>query len=190
MATARPCRPDDLSVSLVVIGVDPGSRYTGLVIRLGDQVVNHAVLDSGEKRKRALPPAAYMIDVTEWMLAAHAHVVGLGHEVVVAVEGLVPPSMFMGARGNKAPLTDPATHMGLSMVFGGVIRAFPAAVEVRPGAHGSNPLQTYPSELVGIREKGLFGSGILGHARSAWDVAGMAVRALRVPHLAWRTGDP
>lgn len=176
-----------LRLSAVIIGCDPGSRYTGLVVRLRDDVVDHAVLQSLVTRKRALPPASYMREVVAWIRAAKTHVEGYGHEVHIAVEGLVPPGGYARG-GERIPLTDPGTHMGLAGVWGGVMDAFPDAIEVRPGGHGEAPLRTYPPELVGERERR--GAGILGHARSAWDVAGAAKRTILNPRLAWRTGDP
>lgn len=171
----------------VIIACDPGGRYTGLVVRYRNGVVDHAVLQASVRQRRALPPATYMLEVVEWMRAAKAHVEGYGHVPRIAVEGMVEPSLFMGESGNRAPLTDPATHMGMAMVHGGVMCAFPDAIEVRPAGHGEHPLQTYPAELVGAREKK--GAGVLGHARSAWDIAGQAERIIRQPRLAWHTGD-
>lgn len=170
-------------MSLVVIGVDPGSRYTGLVVRLGNDVVDHAVLESthDQGNRRAIPPMTYVREVIAWVDALKAHVESFGHDVAVGCEGVKAPNMYHD--GEKAPLTDPATHMGVAMVFSGVMVAFPDAIEVRPGGHGENLLRSYPAELIGPREKRAFGSGILGHARSAWDIAGVATRVARNPGL-------
>lgn len=171
----------------VIIACDPGGRYTGLVVRYRNGVVDHAVLQAAVRKRRALPPATYMLEVVEWLRAAKTHVESYGHDPRVAVEGMVEPSWYID--GEEAPLQDPATHMGMAMVHGGVMCAFPDAIEVRPGGHGKNGLRTYPAELVGAREKREDSKGILRHARSAWDIAGQAERIIRQPRLAWHTGD-
>lgn len=163
---------------LVVVGCDPGGRHTGLVSRANGRVLAFSVLESLHP-PRGIPSIAYALDVVTWIEAEIERARSAGHDTLCAVEGLVEPSGFR--HGKKTPVHDPSGLMGTAIVFSAVSVRIPGVVEVRPGGNGSAPLSQYPKELVGPRERA--GGGILGHARSAWDVAGAGPRAARFPML-------
>lgn len=149
-----------------VVGVDPGGRYCGVVTRTGDAAVWAAVIT------RDGDMAGYLVEVRAAIRDAVAVVDQAGGTATVAVEGLVKPSPHMGVISLQG-LLDTA------VVLGAVMAWYPDAVVVPPGENGAGPLLSYPSRLVGARER--VGEGVARHARSAFDVAGKAAlyRALQ-----------
>lgn len=150
----------------VVVGVDPGGATTGLVVRAGTRLLEHATID-----RKGLELPAYLDRVASWVVGARET-----FGAKVAVEDTIPPNPHLG-------LSNPAGIIAAAQVLGAVLLMAPAAVVVRPGGHGSPKasraelLASYPPELVGDRETR--GTGKLRHVRSAWDVAGMAAWLLR-----------
>lgn len=150
--------------------VDPGGRWTGFVVRdRGDQLLFHGVIT----REPGETPPAYISTAAVLITGALERY----RPVMLAAEDLVDPTPQMG-------VTAVAGLLGTSRMIGHLEALFPDLVLVRPGGHGSQPLELYPPALVGARERS--GEGILRHARSAWDVAGEAIRYRRHPQLAWR----
>ncbi len=150
-----------------VLGVDPGGRFTGLCLRSPDGgVVEFAVLDrndytNSDGYRRAVVNAV-------------RNLAGLGLRVpsTVAVEDLNPPSPHMGMVSVQGLL-------GTGVILGAVLTAadpLGGAIRVPPSGHGGKPLVAYPPELHGARETNLrqVGTGKLRHARSAYDIAGVA----------------
>lgn len=162
---------------LVVLGCDPGGRWSGVVQRSGAQLLDFDVLEALGPA-RSIATVEYGLVVAAWLIERRDRALALGHEVLVAVEGLKAPGAFH--RGERS-LVDPAGLMGVAVVYATVRVAVPEAVVVAPGGNGAGPLSQYPKPLVGVRERK--GAGILSHARSAWDVAGEARRAQRYPQL-------
>lgn len=156
-----------------IIGIDPGGRETGIVLRRGDTPIRACVVvRDGDDR---LPGAAYLAEV----LDAVADFAGDAHSSpVVAVEGLNEPTPQMGT-------TSVAGLMGAALVLGAVLAHHPDAVVVAPARHGSAPLGAYPEALRPTRGRGK-GHDRFRHARSAWDVAGAA--ALTAAFTEWATG--
>jgi len=148
-------------MSQTVVGVDPGGRQTGVVTRRGERLFYGATVT------REVPMPAYVAEVVDTIRRACGMAPG-GDLLVVAVEGVNAPSPHLG-------LTNVAGLLDTAMVLGAVLHAYPEAVVVPPGGHGSAPLATYPSALVGKGE--VVGTGKRRHMRSAWDAAGAA----RVP---------
>ena len=159
----------------IVLGIDPGGAATGMVLRERDTVHAHAVIE-----RRKLTELAYLRAVAD----AIAPLAGqIDH---VAVEGLVAPSTHIGG---KKQLIKPEHVMNVSVAYGYVLSLLVHVLDlepiiVRPDGHGSrhealslDVRRLYPAELIGPRE-GPAGTGILRHARSAWDIAG-TVRAIR-----------
>jgi hypothetical protein len=156
--------PRDCGVSSVVlVGVDPGGRSTGVVARFGDQVVGTALVERSGTEK--LPTAVYLTRVVAAVRTFCREARAAGRTPQVAVEGLNPPIPHLG-------LASPTGVMGAAVVLGAVLATWPGAVVVPPAKHGSAPLETYPPELVGPNESA--GTGKRRHLRSAWDVAGAA----------------
>lgn len=171
-----------------VIGVDPGARHVGLVLRLGDEYLDHAVVtraddDSLVPTRPGRPPVV-LREVLATIMGFRFHRALAGRNlgpVVVAVEGLNEPTGF--ARGRKA-LLDPSHMIAAGMVLGAVLGSYRTAVVVAPHGNGRGLLGKYPPELITPAEQrhGLMreapASSPVSHARSAWDVAGAAVAHL------------
>ena len=150
----------------VIVGVDPGGQDTGVVLDIDGHLVRAAVVE----RRRAEGQGAYLHAV----LRCIEEYAAVRPEAVVAVEDLVHPHSHVNGKPrviNVDGLTSTA------IVLGAILGRWPDALLVPPGDNGSAPLQTYPSELVGKRERS--GAGVLRHCRSAWDVARTARQILR-----------
>lgn len=164
------------TVPAPILGVDPGARETGLVLARGRDLLGHDVVIGAEKiTARGCPIyGTYLHQVVAAMdeLLERA---GLLAPAVVAVESLRPPSPHMG-------LTNVAGAMATAAVIGAVVewanKRLLELLLVEPAELGKSPLQAYPAELRGVRETK--GTGILRHARSAWDVTLVARYQLRV----------
>ena len=170
---------------LVIVGVDPGGRVTGIVARHRDRLIAHDVIArDGRVNARTIADAGYAWRVLSGVEDAYHQASKLARQIAfnpvglrlcVAVEGLTPPTPHRG-------MTNPAGTLAAAVVLGAVLGRWPGAVVVPPGGHGAGPLAAYPAELAGPGEKA--GTGVLRHARSAWDVAGAAVTLLRVAEAA------
>ena len=152
----------------VVLGVDPGLNETGLALRQGDAVLRACVVQRAEGQE----DGAYVTEVAE----ALAEYAGEHPGLLVCVEGVEEPKWFI--QGKARPVNTRGI-IGTATVLGAVLGAFPNAVIVPPGGNGSAPLSTYPAALVGPRET-TGTSGLLRHARSAYDVAGAALSPVLV----------
>lgn len=148
-------------MATVVLGVDPGGQYTGLVLRRGNQLIDHLTITRGH-----LTMAAHLANVTE---AVRLH---LAQANLLAVEDLNDPSPHMG-------LTSVRGLIDTAQVLGAVLSHWPTAVVVPPGGHGSGPLLAYPRALHPTRGRGR-GKDRLRHERSAWDVAGAGLIQHRI----------
>jgi hypothetical protein len=181
----------------LVLAIDPGARYVGAVTRLrragtalaDDQLVGRLVLDvCGDARaltRDNVRRVARRLD--DDLLLPALRECGrraLTVDVLVALEGLRPPTGF--ADGKRAAL-DPRGPMATALVLGALLgHSWPVPDEdlvlVPPGHNGAGALRTYPPALIGPAEarRGLDRpagqSNPLRHARSAWDVAGVALR--------------
>lgn len=163
-----------------VLGVDPGAKYTGVVLRDADWLGFSATL--------VCPDGVEPVD---WMHQCVAEIkfILLQHcppETKVAVEGVTAPKGYKN--GERAPI-NPKYILFAGVVLGGVAEAFGALV-IPPGGNGSQNITHYPPDLVGRRPDGLPGStngaGTRDHEQSAWDVAGKAAPTLwprEVPDL-------
>ena len=149
----------------MTIGVDPGGRHTGIVLRHSDQLVRWMLI------RRATPLDAYLEEVVAAVVEmyAYAPTVGIGGPILVAVEDLNDPNPHMGVTAVRG-IIDTAQVIGALSVTLPIVR-------IPPGRHGSAPLAAYPTALRGARE--LVGKGKLRHVRSAWDVAG-TVRSMEM----------
>lgn len=156
-----------------VVGVDPGGRETGVILRSRDTVEGVEVIHLPDREPR--PTSTYLNDVLDAVAAFRvAGRAPSGRLPVVCVEGIKKPKWYIDG---KAKPMNPETLIGLSMVFGAVLAVYPDAVIVPPGKNGSKLLRAYPQELIGGAHNPRWphpepqGAGILRHARSAWDVA-------------------
>lgn len=151
-----------------VMGVDPGSRYTGVVVRDGDVVLHSSTLVRPQE-----------LNSTDWALLVVAGVQEIRKEfparLPMGVEGVNPPTGF--SRGKKAAL-NPKDIIRAGIVLGAVVATWPTAQIVPPGRNGSQHYTHYPSVLIGRRPADLpgasNGAGTRDHEQSAYDVAGKA----------------
>ena len=165
------------------LGVDPGGVHSGLLTLIDDDLVDVFVLDLEPDEL----PVEYMQRVVARARAMFSRLERRPTEggIAVALEGVVPITPHV-----KTKPINPTYLMHTALTLGGLAATFPDAVIVRPGGHGSQPMGTYPLELVSDgerRRKGWqlrAGTGSLRHARSAYDV----VRAAKSPIYAHPAG--
>lgn len=155
---------------MIVLGIDPGARWSGLAVidteqRFPFPLLASTTIDRGANTgPLERPPRWY---VTGVVAAAVQAVAEYGVELV-AVEGIRKPGGH--AKGRKGHLIDPAAIMGTAVVFGALFgRSWSVPVTaVPPGGNGQGlPLFRYPEP---IATKGL-GNDKRRHERSAYDVA-------------------
>jgi len=158
-----------LVIRLPVVGVDPGGRWTGIVLRRGDDICEWSTVTANSD---GLPSADYLAAVCNLVILYRGQTGSHPGAVVIAVEGVKAPNPHVG-------MSNPLGIMGTAMVLGAVLRDFPGAVVVPPGGNGSGPMLAYPEALRPTRGKGAGKDG-LRHCRSAWDVAGAALGMVRI----------
>ena len=147
----------------VIVGVDPGGRQTGLVVRHGDQLLAADLVT--RDGPETFPKADYLAEVVD---AIGGLVVWAGQEAPdagrpkVAVEGVVHPS-------GHVRMINAAGLLGTATVLGAVLAAWPSALVIPPASHGAGPRSAYPAQLWPPTEKR--GAGRHRHVRSAWDIA-------------------
>ena len=146
---------------MMLLGVDPGGRETGIVLRDGRALHRWMLIT----REGDLD--VYCKEVAE---AVGELVAWSSDPPTIVVEDLNEPSGHMGIVGTKGLLDTAQVLGGLATLFD--------IVRVPPGGHGSGPLKAYPAPLVGDRE--IKGAGRLRHCRSAWDIAGYGLYSGRI----------
>lgn len=175
---------------VIVVGVDPGAKDTGIcVIRGRDILATHTVATTGD-----LFPAdrdylqAVVHAVRSCFTPGFTDFGDFADEpTLVAVESITKPNWHMGRGGAAA---NPTALLATAEVLGAVLaHPWPVPiVAVPPGKNGSQPLGTYPPELVSAAERRAknwqlkVGGGKLRHQRSAFDVALAGARSHQ-PHL-------
>lgn len=152
------------------VGIDPGGRYTGVVVRRGNDLLDHRTYtrpgtDDLPERSFLRRLMLELMDLVEL------------HDAAVAVEGVQKPSPFMGKTGNVS-FSNVTGILGTAAVWGAVMAILPAVV-IPPGGNGSGPMRAYPVELRPTTGKGA-GKDKLRHERSAWDVAGAGAAHVRL----------
>lgn len=156
---------------VVTIGIDPGSRYTAMVIVEGETVVHASTLVRvGDEEP--IPYARKVgkqlqAEITEYLESRSTEV-----PVVLGIEGITDPKGFN--KGRRAAI-NPKDIVRTGVTAGALSVVFPDAIIVRPGNNGSNHISQYPESLTGRRPKDLKGNskgaGTRGHEQSAYDVA-------------------
>lgn len=167
---------------MIWVGVDPGSRWTGVVVRQRDALLWHHVVDRSKV-------SDYLADVESAVVRAMHAASDADSDVWYAVEDAVPPCGF---KDGKRQFARPADILALGQTLGWArhvvltLTSPSRLVLVPPGGHGGNLLRLYPDALVSASERrhGLHrkapASSAVSHAREAWDVAGAAPRAARL----------
>jgi hypothetical protein len=150
-------------VTPVVVGVDPGGRQTGVVVRYGsDCLAADLVTRAGPE---LFPGAAYLDEVADaigGLVVYAAHTAPAAGWPLVAVEGVVHPS-------GHVRMINAAGLLGTATVLGAVLAHYPAALIVPPAKHGAGLRQAYPPSLWPPNDRK--GTGRCRHLRSAWDIA-------------------
>jgi hypothetical protein len=148
----------------IVIGIDPGGRYTGVSVRNGDEVL----LSSTYVRPETTPIVTWAVNVADMIIA---DVIDKFPDARIGIEGISDPKGFSG--GKKAPI-NPKYIIHAATVLGAIAAKLPNAVIIKPGKNGSGEI--YPDVLNGRRPKDLpgisDGATTRNHERSAFDVAG------------------
>lgn len=170
-AVPRARAHDPVAPGQPIVGIDPGARYTGVVVRDGDVVLHSSTL----VRPKDLPSG------TEWAKSVVAQIAAIlaafPAGMPVAVEGISDPKGFH--KGQKAAI-NPRDIIRAGIVLGAVVATWPDAIVVDPGGNGSQHASHYPPELAGRRPAALPGSsqgaGTRGHEQSAYDVAGKGAK--------------
>lgn len=157
---------------MIVLGVDPGARETGLAVldRVGADIRPRLLTSTTIRRQVGddlldVPPA-YLAGIAGTIRDA---IRTLGVELIV-VERVQRPAWRIA--GKVSP-TDPTAIIATGVVLGAILaRSWtPAELVVAPtGRHGSAPLETYPDRLRPARGSGK-GTDRLRHERSAFDLA-------------------
>lgn len=168
----------------VIVGVDPGARWTGIAVHHndGDRYGGSLTLDRG--------PAANTLDEIEEYLvrvvAAVRHEVTARGAQILAVEGIRRPSWHVRSSGGGARAAANPSHLvATAMVYGAVVAGpWPdlRVVIVPPDRHGQHPIALYPPKLRPTSGRGA-GSDRHRHERAAYDVARFAVGHERIRRL-------
>lgn len=157
----------DEPIGQPMIGVDPGAKYTGVVIRDGDVVLYAATLLRDEEADSPLEYARTVVDALRIVRKEYP-------DYPLAVEGISDPKGFN--RGQRAAI-NPKYVMRMAAVAGAVAATFPESIIIPPGGNGTQHISQYPDSLKGRRNKDLPGfnpaaKSPRGHEQSAFDVAG------------------
>lgn len=145
---------------MIVLGVDPGSKTTGCVVREGDRLLDHALVPLSE------------LGGLRAMTDAVADLERLYEPDVVAVEDVVGPNAHLGLTNVKGLLETAQVLGALRLAFDPVL--------VRPAGFGRAWLASYRVQCVKhddtclVGDSETQGTGIRRHLRSAFDVAGAA----------------
>lgn len=152
---------------MIVIGIDPGARYTGVVVR--DLSENTILLSSTYVKPQETYIVTWAIEVSETI---KREVVDAYPDALIGIEGISDPKGY--SNGKKSPI-NPKHIIRAGIVLGALAMKFSDAVIVPPGKNGSSRTG-YPDVLNGRRPKDLpgvsKGAGTRNHEKSAYDVAG------------------
>ena len=184
--------------SPLVVGVDTGARWTGLVVCIGEKIIAADTLEM-EHPDRIKPAVVCESDAAVLSGALTSLLAAAGvdpHLDLVAVESIQAPRGH--AKGRKGHLISPWHLMRAAALAATALTVHPVAsararVLVPPGGHGGHPLPVYRSIpgsdglLVGARETTGGGKSKYQHRRSAYDVAQAGMRMHR---LSMAAGKP
>lgn len=154
-----------------VMGIDPGARYTGIIVRDNDEPIYSGIFvrpADMTSTNWALESVRLAIEVYEEYQPTH-----------IALEGISDPKGFY--KGQQAAI-NPKDIIRTGVVLGALVATWPEAIIVDPGGNGDRHESFYPDALNGRRPKTLAGSNkganTRKHEKSAYDVAGKAMREL------------
>lgn len=163
------------------VGVDPGGRETGVVVRHGEWPRSAVIVRRGGEDDVDGSWHRYLAEVKDAVMDAWLLAEQLDDHVgtVVSVEWVSAPTGFK--HGQRQPINLDGV-IGTALVLGMLMEVWPDAVIVAPAGHGSAPLATYPDALVAPGE--VKGTGRFRHCRSAWDIALAGARQAAVAERA------
>lgn len=152
-------------MTVSILGVDPGGRETGLVVRQGDDLAAHRVVVRPDRGR--LPDGRYVRQVLVACtdLLTEAGTDARADDLLVCVEGVAYWPEARDAKVRK----DQRGLYGTAIVLGAILARWPNAQLVRPGAgHGGLSGWAYPTAIRPPTNGQ--GKDRLRHCRSAWDV--------------------
>lgn len=155
---------------MITIGIDPGARYTAVLVRSGDTVL----LSSTYVRPLDMGAVTWAVTVAGYIAT---DVLPLYPDAPVGVEGISDPTGF---KGGKTASINPKSIIRTGIVLGAIAEAFKSRgiVVVAPKKNGAGPEEDYPSVLNGRRPSDLPGVSVAGtrrHEKSAYDIAGEVI---------------
>ena len=157
----------------VVVGIDPGGRYTGIVARYTSTVIEWRSIDLGAdwasipNHHGANQIQAALLDLTH----------NLTGPILIGIEDVNPPTPHMGIV-SLAGLVKTAWYAGALYKLAAALDL--DAVMVPPGGNGANPPHTYPAALRKRRPDWTLGNKKAAHLYSAWDVSHTAPTVHRI----------
>lgn len=158
--------PTTTSHELVIVGIDPGARYTGFSIIDGDEtVLFSATFIRPEDQEDLVLWSKALVQLLENILKDVKY-------TALGIEGVSHPKGFK--KGVRSSL-NPKDIIRTALLVGALSMHYDTAHIIPPGRNGDRPIEEYPEELVGRRPKDLPGSGngagTRRHEMSAYDVA-------------------
>ena len=176
------------------VGVDPGSRWTGICARDGTTLHGWRVIDRLEIEPTSERPGIHTMEAIVHAVADLADPATCR----IAVEDMIPPNPHV-TRKNGSSIVAVSSMLDVREVIGYLRCAYPAAVLVRPDSHGSRTLVSYPDGLVTARERAYAlknktllrpapQGSFMRHARSAYDIAAAGLVAARIQLAMSQTG--
>jgi hypothetical protein len=160
------------SPSLWVLGIDPGAKATGAIVRSGDELAygTTAARDKGEPvEEYAVGVVSLVAGITERFMEL------LDGRPLVAIEAVLAPNVWNNGERVILHLQSVMDTCTVAGHIAGWATAERLEVEwVRPGHNGQGFMGAYPAALRPTRGKGA-GKDRLRRVRSAWDVAGAAM---------------
>lgn len=148
------------------IGIDPGAKYTGVVVL--DNSTNDILLASTYVNPETDPIFYWSLILGELI---EKEVISEFPDHIIGIEGI---SMPRGYKNGKLSPLNPKYVIRLGIVAGALANRFHEAVIVPPGHNGTSRSE-YPDVLRGRRPADLKGSshkaGTRNHEKSAYDIA-------------------
>lgn len=171
---------------LAVLGIDPGSRWTAGVLRVGDDAIYGWTVGPGSD------DAAKQLDDPDDMAAVNRYVQRIieriGETLVLAEErgyerrrmGVETVRVPIGWRNGRRTSISLVDWLVPRQVTAAILGAYPTTRLVLPDRHGRAELDSYPVELRRQRPPGWGRNdsrrGERDHERAAYDIAGVAAR--------------
>lgn len=157
----------------VYVGIDPGSRYTGVVvIDANEKILASWIFVRPELEKDFVVWSRDLINIID------KEVISLFPDALIGIENVTDPKGF---KGGAHSAMNPKDIIRTAQILGAMSMHYKDAVYISPANNGSQSPDYYPPELSGRRPKDLIGSnnraGTRRHEKSAYDVAMKTLRS-------------